>query len=252
MDAIRQSMSYVAKKEDGRGCSIKFDNLTPEELEKIQYALSSSCGWIRFNEGRLEVLERYDTAPIQEADPLMAGFWTPKPPVKAIEFPKPPFAPKVFEFDEVGDYSFPGILVQHLCGYNWTPDNYQAQVKKMESWGFACLRSKRGGEGKYWEAWFLPSLYQACGALGDTMNAHLACSNCGSCNIDRYDYREGEIKAGAEIRCHDCFELRTYARAVPEAKDGKGKLKRAVDFMQRHASFGTLDVVCQRLAMAVD
>ena len=249
-----RSMTYSTKQGEpwDRGCSINFENLTHKELDQLTHALKFGCGWVRFNEGRLEIRERYEEMPAPESDPTMVGFWTPKPPPKEIRLPDPgePHAPTVFDFSEIHAYSYPGILIQHLCGYNYSRENYAFQVKQVESFGFHCLRSRRN-VGQFWEAWLLPSLLFAKGRLKKVIEAHLACSNCGNDDIASWNFRE-PVEEGGEIRCMRCVAPRAFARKVGEAKEQKDQLQRAVAFLQHTASFGTLDVVCQRLAMVMD
>ena len=62
------------------------------------------------------------------------------------------------------EYS-PSITIQGLCGYNYTEENYKWNAEKLESYGFQCLRSRRGTDAKFWELWFLPGLWCSKGDL---------------------------------------------------------------------------------------
>jgi hypothetical protein len=99
----------------------------------------------------------------------------------------------------------PSIIIQHLCGYHYTPENYKRQAEYLESLGFECLRSRRGADARYHELWLLSGLWSAKGGLKESLG------NGGS-----------------------------Y---------GNKELNKAVKFLCRNASFGTLDVSFQRAAM---
>lgn len=58
-----------------------------------------------------------------------------------------------------------GIIVRHLSGYDFDPERYKIVAAELESWGFQCLRSSRGADGKFWEMWFLPGPWAAAGDL---------------------------------------------------------------------------------------
>ncbi len=61
------------------------------------------------------------------------------------------------------------IIIQHLCGYNYSPENYKSQANRLESYGFTIMRSKREADGKFWEIWFLAGLWCAEGELKERM-----------------------------------------------------------------------------------
>ena len=68
-------------------------------------------------------------------------------------------------WEKVPDHGSPSITIQHLCGYYWTERAYKTTALRLESWGFACCRSKRGLDGSYWEIWWLSGLWAAKGDL---------------------------------------------------------------------------------------
>lgn len=234
------------------------ENLTKDEMDQIQHAFSARCSFVGVNdEGRLEIVDKHKPLPAPADDPPMQGFWCPKPPPKTIEFPQPPFPPKHFEFSEVHQYSSPSITIQHLCAYSYTPERYKAEARKLESYGFACLRSRRGTDGKYWEIWYLSGLWSARGALGECLDEHLACSGCQSTKIERpFGWGLNDrspIEEGDEIRCWQCCSGVQRAVKVPKVdRSSKEALERAVEFLRYHCTFGSLDICCQRLAMVID
>lgn len=101
---------------------------------------------------------RFQPLPDPVTDPIIAPHWS-------MQYDRPH---KVQEFPSTlkadGHFSA-SYNVSHLCGYHWSPDQYEKAAKKLESFGFECLRSKRGRDGKYWEVWHLPGLFMAKGAL---------------------------------------------------------------------------------------
>ena len=57
------------------------------------------------------------------------------------------------------------LYVEHLCGYNYSSENYAREAGKLTAMGFVCMRSPRDERGRYWEAWFLPGVWAGKGAL---------------------------------------------------------------------------------------
>jgi hypothetical protein len=130
----------------------------------------------------------------------MPDGWRPPPPGKT------PYQPDLFW--QVYQHGSPSFVVQHLCGYHWTPENYAREAEKLAGWGFECLRSRRLPGGQFWELWYLPGLWAARGGLRD----------------------ETDFPGGTEV----------------------AKAARAIRFLCKNASFGTLDVTAQRAAMTVE
>jgi hypothetical protein len=190
--------------------SITIGELTPEEMETIEAFTLGSC-WIRTTEdGRVERRERFAELPDPVADPyqppkwISAVDWSKEAPFLCNPNPPLPEEPKP-------TYEDPGIIVRYLCGYNNTP--YEWEARKLQSYGFECLRSRRGLDGRFYEVWFLPSRYFAKGDLKDA--------------IDTTTFKDG-------------------------LSESANRIKTAVDFLCRHVSFGTLDVCYQRAAMCID
>lgn len=131
---------------------IEFAGLTPEEVEKME----GMCGggyWAKGDgKGRLSFFPGWQPAPNPVKDKEMLPFWR-KPRDRewatTIEF---------IELEQLSDLHSSSIIVQHLCGYDYSVEGYQHNAQVLESFGFECLRSRRGNDGKYWELWFLPGL----------------------------------------------------------------------------------------------
>lgn len=242
---IRVGGYTVSAKSDGYGNRIEFQNLTKEEMETIQRNFGAGGGWLRIQDGRLEERANYNDLPKPTDDPYMAGFWGGEW-RKPMEIPTGPFPPKIYEFEEIREFCFPSIMIQSVCGYDWTPQNYASNVERLESFGFCCMRSRRSREGKYWEAWFLPSLSAAQGRLKMILEDHKVCSGCGSVNYFKYRREEENIS------CMDCHTAWGHEVMVKAPKTVKEQIEAAVNFLCRNTSFGTLDISVQRAAMVLD
>jgi hypothetical protein len=148
---------------DGYGpnsCTI--GRLTREEVETMQAFALGTC-WVRVgDDGRLESRPRFEPLPPPEQDPaippkwITVEDWTGQASWLANAVSALPDEPKP-------SYGHPAIIIQHLCGYNRTP--YEFEARKLQSYGFQCLRSRRGPDGRFWEIWYLCSLVCAKGGL---------------------------------------------------------------------------------------
>ena len=142
------------------------------------------------------------TLPEQKDDEEFLPFWTGSRRVKDVRW------------DKVG-FETPSIMIQHLCGYNYTRERYEETRKILESWGFECLRSRRGEDGQYWEIWMLFGNFSAKGPLLD------------------------------------------YIETLPDKYSKKSHQNRAdkiTEWIRNHLpwGFGTMDIVIQRMAMAIE
>lgn len=125
------------------------------------------------------------------ADPVCAHHFTPLPSDSALLHPElPAMDPEKWNIQE-GQASYYSIFVEHLCGYNYTPERATAEMEKLTAWGFECLRSPRGKEGRYWELWYLPGLWAAKGTMAGIKTIEEAtrflCRHCsfGSMQVTR-------------------------------------------------------------------
>jgi hypothetical protein len=140
--------------------------LTPEEMETMEAFTLGTC-WIRVSEeGRLEKRERFAELPGPIEDPHILPKWVPLIDwTKEAPFLCNPQPPLPEEPDP--KYDHPAFIVKYLCGYNNTP--YEIEARKLQSYGFECLRSRRGNDGRFWEIWYLPGYYHAKGELRSAM-----------------------------------------------------------------------------------
>lgn len=135
--------------------SFSLRNLQREEVENLQGMVYNHF-WVTVTDGRLEVVRRREELPGPAEDEEMLPFWRRATPgTQQVQ---------LFEVD-IPKHSFPSIIIQSLCGYAYTPENYKYTAELLESYGFVCLRSRRGEDSKYWEMWFLCGLWSAKGGL---------------------------------------------------------------------------------------
>jgi hypothetical protein len=145
---------------------VTIGELTAEEMESMEAFTLGSC-WIRVSEdGRLERRERFVKMPDPVEDPYQPPKWIPLIDwTKEAPFLSNPIPPLPEEPDP--KYSSPAFIVKYLCGYNNTPYEYEA--RKLQSYGFECLRSRRGHDGRFWEIWYLAGYHFAKGELKSEM-----------------------------------------------------------------------------------
>lgn len=187
---------------DEKNCEISIGGLTKEQLE-IFKGFILGMYWLNIDKDGLNSLPALAELPRPAADESIMPYWSSQDKQRRI------IQTKLFSDGEGWPPFSPSFVIQHLCGYNYSPENYKYQVEKLESYGFECLRSHRGPDGKFWEIWFLPGTFCAKGVFKDELD-----------KIENMD--EKEI------------------------------LERAISFLCRNVSFGTLDVVIQRAAMVID
>lgn len=142
---------------------VHITGLEGNESDKIQAALRGEK-WIRgTKEGRLESVSSFEPLPDPIGDERMLPFWRALPDdekarksvIKGIDL----------DAEAMKNIFSPSIIIQSLCGYNYSPENYRSQANRLESYGFSIMRSKRGADGKFWEIWFLSGLWAAEGEL---------------------------------------------------------------------------------------
>lgn len=138
--------------------NVTIGELLPDEMDDIEAFTLGSC-WIRVSEdGRIERVERFATLPPISEDPNIPPKWIPytdwtkEAPFLCNSVPELPEEPKT-------EYIFPSLIIHSLCGYNNVP--YDWEARKLQKYGFECLRSRRGRDGRFWELWYLPGLYHA-------------------------------------------------------------------------------------------
>lgn len=136
--------------------------LTQEERGRLEASINSGQFWTRVVDERLSTINAFEATPNPTTDREMMPFWrAPTEDEKRILHGQL----KLFSFEKLERYASPAIMIQHLCGYNWSQENYKHQAELLKSYGFEIMRSQRGEDGKYWEMWYLPGLWSAKGDL---------------------------------------------------------------------------------------
>ena len=139
---------------------VEIDGLTPEEQKLVQGSVDTGSCWIKKGpDGRLQTFPALET-PLPETDPEMLPFWLP------LGGKSPEGFPNLIHLspDSLTNQSA-SFTISSLCGYNYTPENYKLAAQQLRAFGFACMRSQREPEGRYWELWYLPGLWAAKGRL---------------------------------------------------------------------------------------
>lgn len=165
--------------------------------------------WFGVEEGKPIFWPKYKALPPAIDDDQILPFWNGG------------ISRKIFEYSQDAPWS-PHFDIQHLCGYNYTKELYEIEARKLESYGFDCLRSKRGLDGRYTEIWHLSGYWAAKGELKDFVKNNIEIIK------DSTHTPEGHLKTN-EI-----------------------KIKLIINWLREHISFGSLDVSYQRAAMVVD
>lgn len=103
------------------GTRLQIEGLTEEEAERFKGALNGMY-WMTSEEGRLKFASVLAPLPGPADDEEMLPFWRRFDPSQAgvQEF--------LFDPERVDNFSSPGIIIQHLCGYGYTPENYQLEL----------------------------------------------------------------------------------------------------------------------------
>jgi len=185
---------------------VKIGGLTEREFQELQGVIAG-CGWVsKTRDGRLEFISKFKDLPSQVDDSGMLPFWSYSDSEERVfqtelldpKSGQPPFSQ--------------AIIIKSLCGYHYTSENYKLEAEKLETFGFDCLRSKRGADGRFWEIWYLCGLFAAKGGLGEFL-------------------KEKKHKRGKS--------------------SDEDELNDAIHYLCGHVSFGTLDIIYQRAAMQI-
>lgn len=148
----------------GDGCELTIGGLTPQEKDLVEGSIRGGHRWMRVVDGNIQFVESHNPLPDPMEDDGMLPFW------RTVRKEERSFTPMLLQGQDFIPNSSPSISIQHLCGHGYTPEGYRANAKKLESYGFQCMRSKRNTDGLYWEIWFLPALIFAEGPLKEAIS----------------------------------------------------------------------------------
>lgn len=203
MDGTKRDKIRVVLKGGSQG-KFYLEGLTPEEIENMEGILHNHFYVTVNHKGRLETIRRKELVPRPAEDEEMLPFWRRQKPV-AVQL-------ELFRTESFEHYS-PSIIISSLCGYNYTPEFYKKTAEQLESYGFECMRSRRGNDGKFGEIWVLSGPWAAKGELGEVVRKN---------------------------------------QSRKSKKKKKDELKIVIRFLCNKVSFGSLDVMIQKAAMVTD
>ena len=149
------------------GYGISFNGMTKEEHDKLLSCIQFGIRFVRVNNGRLEFKDAYEDLP-KATDETMLPFWKPETnnTSRQIELFNTGEA-----YAEIRKTYSPCLYISSICGYNYSKENYKNEAEKLESYGFECMRSRRGVDGKFWEVWVLNGFYAAEGDFKDFISS---------------------------------------------------------------------------------
>ena len=197
-DPIRVSSNGFSKTD----YSISLSKLTKGERDAVE-AMVMGHNYITCFNGRLYAFHVHDKLPGPFDDPIESPWWSSGGEVKEHGGKR-----------STDGWHSPSIIISHVgAGSLGNPSEPKRSYRILTDCGFDCMRSKRKGDGRYWEQWVLHGLYSAEGPLKN----HLESLNC--------DYDHWHIKAqeAARFLTSDLF-----------------------------VKYGTLDISVQRWALCVD
>ena len=152
----RPAIRWTSK--GGSEGSLELAGLTGNELDAMEGFLNGTS-YVRCIDGRLHAYHAHEPLPPLEADPLIGPHWE-----------------STAEHKEFGGipttegWHSPGLVITGLGAGIREPDDRLRNMQTVMEFGFVCLRSQRGDDGKYWEQWVLHFLEAARGRLQE----HLA------------------------------------------------------------------------------
>lgn len=185
-------------------CSVTVENLTQEEA-RLLMGMLRGMNWCTTESGRLKEAPRFKPLPGPADDLEMMPYW------RRSEFPLDGrLQVSTYDPERFKNNYGAGIHLSSLCGHYFTPENYNRESGKLISWGFQCMRSRRGTDGGYWETWYLSGTHAAKGEL------------------------ENVVKAVKMKKLND---------------SNRAELDAVVAYLCQHVSFGSMDIVVQRAAM---
>ncbi len=145
----------------GNEGGISLHGFLQEDLEKMEGCILGGHCWMRVVNGKPEFIKSYHPLPDPITDEHMFPFWR----QSTEDEEKHPQNYELFNHESFGDYESPSISIRYLCGFSYSREKYKEVAERLESFGFQCMRSKRGDGGHYWEIWFLIGLFMAKGEL---------------------------------------------------------------------------------------
>jgi len=188
---------------------VNLSGIPEDALGKVQGALAGH-NWLTVKDGKIVFSSAYEPLPNPVLDKEMLPFWR-RNTDRGVHIQH-----TLFDTENLQHCS-PSFMVANLCGYQYTEEGYRHNAILLRSYGFECMRSQRGDDGRYWENWYLPGAWAA----------------------------EGDLKEALR-------DDKSAKSEVPLTQKTSRETSKIVEFLCRYVSFGTLDVVVQRAAMVTD
>ncbi len=162
MDTIEEEKIRVIS-HGGREGTICIEGFSKDNMEKMLAAMNAGAYFVKAEKGKLIAIPVWEELPKPTEDIVMTPFWRRNTEV---------FQPEIFdEYEHSPEKGYsPSISISSICGYNYSEENYKYTAEQLESFGFTCLRSRRGADAKFWEIWHLPGLWQAKGVFAANIN----------------------------------------------------------------------------------
>jgi hypothetical protein len=129
---------------------------TKEEIDIIR-AMLLGKHWVSKQGDKITTVDLYKALPSPEDDPMIPPKWQ-------TEFGSLPdrFAPElqeqIPEREKGGSYKSYSFYLKFLL-------HPKRDIPIIQDWGFECMRSRRGEDGKFWEVWYLPGDWASKGTL---------------------------------------------------------------------------------------
>lgn len=164
MDVVGERKVRISSKKRGPvECEISFTGLTELETERAEGMLHGQW-WMSGKDGRVVFLPAREGSPTPTDDTMLPEWRMARPDAEAAVMQM-----ELLDTEQKWDGQSASIIVQHLCGYNYSVEGYIRNAEALEHCGFTCLRSRRGDNGRFWEIWFLPGLWAATGPLREAI-----------------------------------------------------------------------------------
>ncbi|OHA92163.1 MAG: hypothetical protein A3J09_01580 [Candidatus Zambryskibacteria bacterium RIFCSPLOWO2_02_FULL_51_21] len=209
MEETKERVCLTGTSRQGGVGGVTLSGIPADLFEKVEGATFGQY-WMTVKDGKLVFSPTREPLPNPVTDEEMLPFWRRRSERQGH------LREMLFDPEERSDS--PSFMVNSLCGYDYTPESYHTNAGLLESYGFVCMRSQRGEDGKFWETWYLPGAWAAKGELKRMVEKK---------------QREGDKKQG-------------------HAAEKQNETKKVISFLCRNVSFGSLDVVVQRAAMMMD
>ena len=178
---------------------------TKTEINQVRQMMNGMVWLTKNANNKTEVTDRFKSLPEPIDDPFVPPQWQSDAGLGDIPAK---WAPEIRDFVPEGyGWAMPHFYMSHIM-------NPKSSIPKLQDWGFECMRSRRGEDGKFWETWYLPGDWAA----------------------------KGDLKRFIDSLTIPGIQAKDMAWEM--------KTKAICEWLSRRVVFGTLDVSIQRMALA--